>query len=150
MSVTEPEDPDRLAPPSQYPRFSPWMALGATICLLTVPYHVRASEGQETPKIGLASWYSVEACAVNPDPHCPTASGKSLYALIEQRIPYAAMWEVPLGSWCTVQGPAGSSRVVVVDRGPAKRLGRLIDLNPVSFIVVCGSLQQGTCQVEVR
>lgn len=103
---------------------------------------------------GTASWYSwADACRVNPDPACPTASGKSLYDLVNQDRRYAAMWKVPFGTVlrvCRANDPSRCSQVEIWDRGPARRLHRLIDLNPKSFQAVCGFLQQGVCQVMVE
>lgn len=99
---------------------------------------------------GQASYYHTEACRWNPDPRCPTASGESLYSLLQRQVPYAAMWEGRFGSRWRVTGSHGSTEVVLLDRGPAKRLGRLIDLNPESFRAVCGELGRGVCEVTVE
>ena len=98
---------------------------------------------------GVASWYDASCCVSNRDPRCPTASGASLYQLIRDGVPYAAMWDVPLHSQVEVCGRLGCQRVDILDRGPARKLNRLIDLNPDTFEAICGDLAHGVCQVEV-
>ena len=103
-------------------------------------------------KRGLASWYSTEACKVNPDPICPTAAGNSLYELETFQIPYAAMWEVPFGSHWRVKNMANgkSVEVIVLDRGPNKRLkGRVIDLSKQAFMEITHNKRAGLLNVEV-
>ena len=88
------------------------------------------------PQRGLASWYSVESCSVNPDPCCPTASGHSLYDLEAAGSYFAASWQAPLGSQlrvCALEAPTRCVVVEILDRGPAKRLGRAIDLCKACF-----------------
>ncbi len=82
-----------------------------------------------------ASWYSTEACKWNPQDHCPTASGKSLYELEREGVRFAAMWDVPFGTKYHITNRAnGRSTIVVIwDRGPARRLKRVIDLSKRAF-----------------
>lgn len=83
-----------------------------------------------------ASWYSTEACKFNSDPACPTASGKSLYALEAEGALFAASYQFPLGSMVRVTNQGNGKQVVVriEDRGPNKRLkGRLLDLGKHAF-----------------
>jgi rare lipoprotein A (peptidoglycan hydrolase) len=86
---------------------------------------------------GQASFYGKEACKFNPIKSCPTADGSSLYSLEANGIPYAAMWDVPFGTWLRVcnQRTRQCTDVVVKDRGPSKRFvpRRIIDLNRRSF-----------------
>ena len=100
---------------------------------------------------GTASYYGVEACQFNKDPKCPMANGESLYEAIEKGTPYAAMWNMPFGTRvrvCSVR--SGRCTVVVVrDRGPNKRLKRLIDLSRPSFEQICET-KKGICQVNVE
>jgi len=110
---------------------------------------------------GAASWYSTECCRYNPDPRCPTASGTSLYELEQRRVLFAAMWDVPLGSTvrvCRVDSPGHLlsdkrvSRCIearVLDRGPARRLGRLIDLNRRAFAQLADP-REGVIRVTVE
>ena len=100
---------------------------------------------------GTASWYSVEACKVNPDPVCPTASGKSLYELETFGVQYAAMWNVPFGTRFKVTNLANKKTVLVEiwDRGPNKRLGRLIDLSKLAFSQIA-DVKQGIINVKIE
>ena len=101
---------------------------------------------------GTASWYSTESCSFNVNPTCPTASGASLYDLERQGVPYAASWDYPFGTWlrvCRADQPGRCVKVVVLDRGPAKRLGRLIDLNKTSFQQLA-PLTSGLVSVQIE
>lgn len=104
-----------------------------------------------SPTQGIASYYGLEACSVNPDPKCPTASGRSLYELEKEKVPYAAMWGVPIGSRVRVCSVASGdcTGVIILDRGPNKRLGRIIDLNEESFKRLADT-RQGITQVTVE
>ena len=84
---------------------------------------------------GIASWYSTEACKFNPDPKCPTAHGESLYELENQGTLFAAKWDVPFGTRVKVTNRKNGKSVVVsiLDRGPARRLSRSIDLCKEAF-----------------
>ncbi len=84
---------------------------------------------------GKASYYGVEACKYNPDPKCPMANGESLYDVEAKGEKYAAMWNVPFGTKVKVCNERSKlcTECVIKDRGPAPRLGRLIDLSRLSF-----------------
>ena len=86
-------------------------------------------------KEGVISWYSKEACKWNPDPRCPTANGSSLMELERTGVLFAAKWDVGFGSKFQVCNPASGRcvDVVILDRGPARRLGREIDLCKKAF-----------------
>lgn len=89
-------------------------------------------------KTGTASWYSTEACRVweaRGVYNCPTASGKSLYDLEAQGVLYAAAWDLPFNTRVRVTNLANGKSVTVqiLDRGPAKRLNRVIDLSRSGF-----------------
>lgn len=98
-----------------------------------------------------ASWYSTEACQFNPDPRCPTASGRSLYDLEYSEVLFAAMWDVPFGSrWRVTNTDNGRSvQVVILDRGPSRRLNRQIDLSRAAFSRIA-DLKQGLINVNVE
>lgn len=101
---------------------------------------------------GTASWYSSEdACKYNPTKGCPTASGKSIYELEKKGILFAASWSYPLGSKVLVKNKQNSKSVMVLvtDRGPAKRLHRVIDLGKDAYRKIA-SLKTGVINVEVR
>lgn len=44
-----------------------------------------------------------------------------------------ATWQYPMGTWLTVTHRGRSVRVLVTDRGPAKRLHRDLDLSLAAF-----------------
>ena len=100
---------------------------------------------------GKASYYSTEACQWNPHPECPTASGRSLYELEKKKIRFAAIWGLPFGSRVEVTNTANgrSTIVTILDRGPAKRLGRIIDLSKRAFAEIAET-KQGLINVKVR
>lgn len=88
-----------------------------------------------TGRAATASWYSTEQCNFNPDPACPTASGKSLYQLEKDNVDFAASYGFALGSRVKVTNLRNGKSVVVriYDRGPNKRFVREIDLGKKSF-----------------
>lgn len=101
--------------------------------------------------IALASWYSTEACKYNPDSSCPTASGKSLYALEKAGIEYAASWDYPFGTKLEVKNLKNGKKTIVTvfDRGPAKRLGRALDVSKLSAEKL-GFLKEGLARVSIK
>ncbi len=116
-----------------------WFLILATTC-----------DAQEI-KLGTASWYSTEACAVNPHRSCPTASGKSLYALEAEGRMFGAMWDVPFGSVWKVTNIKNNKQVNVeiLDRGPNRRLNRVIDLCKEAFNKIADS-KEGLIEVVAR
>ena len=98
------------------------------------------------------SWYSAEACKFNKVISCPTASGKSLHQLINDEVPYVAMWEIPFGTKIKFTNPKnGLSTVgIVFDRGPARRLRRDADVSPIIFDRLGISRKQGLAQLEIE
>ena len=100
---------------------------------------------------GKASWYSTEACRFNPDPKCPTSNGESLYELERTKQDFAATWKYRMGSRLAVTNIRNGKTVVVrvVDRGPAKRLGRVVDLSKSAFRKI-SSLREGVIKVKVE
>lgn len=94
-----------------------------------------------TALIGIASWYGPELEGN------PTASGEPF----DPQGLTAACWHYPLGTILEVTNPATDKTVVVRvnDRGPAHRLGRLIDLSQASFAEIA-DLDQGLVNVEVK
>ena len=67
------------------------------------------------------------------------------------RLLEAAMWDVPLGTIVEVTNLRNGKSVLVrvTDRGPAKRLHRVIDLTAYAFSQV-SSLRRGLIKVKVR
>ncbi len=87
---------------------------------------------------GEATFYGTEACAHNPSPSCPTASGHSLYQLIKEDVPYAATYKFPQGSLlevCRSDDGKRCVRVRVFDKGPNqdKYPKRILDLREKEF-----------------
>ena len=112
---------------------------------------VAGFSGTGWTETGRVSWYSVEACRWNPAPSCPTASGASLYELEKKGVLFAAMWDVPFGSRWRVCDPDNGKcvEVVILDRGPARRLNRRIDLCREAFSRI-GNLKKGVMSVTVE
>jgi len=103
------------------------------------------------PITGTASWYSTEACKYNPDSKCPTASGESLYALERNNERFAAIYGYPFGTKLKIVNLANNRSVIasVRDRGPNKRLGRVIDLSKSAFSDIADP-GQGLINVTVK
>lgn len=101
--------------------------------------------------VAVASWYSTEACRYNPDSACPTASGRSLYELEKKQIDFAASYHYPLGAVLEVRArDSGRSVIVtVLDRGPAKRLHRAVDLSKSAFRKIADP-KKGITEVEIK
>lgn len=122
--------------------------------LLGLAFFLGLFLGMETARAeeGEASWYSTEACRWNPDPRCPTASGRSLYALERSGILFAASWGYPFGTRlriCRADRPTVCTTVVVLDRGPAKRLHRTVDLCKAAFAAL-DDPRRGTVRVTLE
>ena len=129
-----------------------FLVLGAFVGLETRLWALEPQK-EASWRSGVMSNYSTETCRYNRDPACPTASGVSLYTLIRTQTPYAASYEWPLGTWVTICRETGLPprcvEAVILDRGPAKRLGRLIDVSPDVFQALY-PLSQGLGRVRVR
>lgn len=117
--------------------------------LFTATPRVQAGES----RTGLASWYdSSSACRFNPEPKCPTASGKGLYELEKKGTAFAAMWDVPFGSRLRVTSleTGKSAEVLVLDRGPNRKLrNRIVDLSKKAFKEI-GETNRGLIRVKVE
>lgn len=88
---------------------------------------------------GIASWYGEEyrdRPMANGAPYNPHAMTAASYA-----------W--PLGTVVRVTAGGNSIIVTITDRGPAKKLGRLIDLSPVAFVELA-PLEVGIVRVMVE
>ena len=106
----------------------------------------------EPGECGRASWYSSgDACRYNSDKACPTASGKSLYDLEAGKEYFCASWNYPIKTKLRVTSVKSGKSVVclVYDRGPAKRLGRIVDLSKAAFKKIA-DLKCGTVRVMVE
>lgn len=91
--------------------------------------------------LGIASWYGAELEGRS------TASGEPF----DPEGLTAACWHYPIGTLLEVtNADTGESVVVRVnDRGPAKRLGRLIDLSHASFAEIADP-DRGLLRVRVQ
>jgi rare lipoprotein A len=110
-----------------------------------------AGIAQELVEYGRASWYSSsDACRFNHTKGCPTESGKSLYALELNQPFFFASWKYRMGQKIKVTNVRNgkSVEVICVDRGPAKRLGRVIDLSRQAFQKI-SSLKKGVVEVSI-
>lgn len=118
-------------------------SIAAAFLLYQSPAHAELS--------GVASWYSAECCKYNPVKSCPMANGESLYTVEKQGIDFAASWHYPLNSFVRVTSLENGKTVVVkiTDRGPAKRLHRVIDLSKKSFSQI-SNLKNGIVKVKTE
>lgn len=105
--------------------------------------------------IVVASWFSTESCIYNSDKQCPMANGESLYEAEkkakEGKEHFAAAWDYPFGrkvKVCT-ESKRDCQVFVIKDRGPARRLGRGIDLNKYGFEKLA-PLKKGLIKVTVE
>jgi rare lipoprotein A len=91
--------------------------------------------------IGIASWYGPELEGR------PTANGEPF----DPQAMTAASWHHPFGTMLVVTNPANGKAVIVRvnDRGPNKRLGRLIDLSLAAFSEIADP-DLGLVRVEVQ
>ena len=118
-----------------------WFVQGAqraTSQVLGIGLFLLLSSSTVSADTGKASWYSTEACRVNSTKRCLTADGSSLYALekkAKRGEGFAASYKYPLGTRIKVTNLSNHKSVTlrVHDRGPNKRLGRLVDLDRFSF-----------------
>lgn len=99
------------------------------------------STTRKSTKCGLASWYGDSLSGKL------TASGQRF----DPNGLTAASWTHRFGSRVTVTNPANGRSVTVRinDRGPAKRLGRIIDLSKAAFRSI-SRLQKGLIRVCIR
>lgn len=94
-------------------------------------------------RIGIASWYS----ETDPGINLHTANGE----IFDDRRLTCASWEYPFGTKLRVTSLKNGKTVIVRvnDRGPAKRLGRLIDLTKGAFRKIA-PLERGLIEVKVE
>lgn len=92
---------------------------------------------------GVASWYSENDPAINKH----TANGE----VFDDSKMTCASWEYPFGTRLEVKNLENGKSVIcrVNDRGPSKRLERLIDLSKGSFRKIA-STRRGLIRVSVR
>jgi hypothetical protein len=89
----------------------------------------------------VASWY-----AWSPPAMCWDGGSAKV-------VPRTSLWTahktLPCGTWVEIDGPAGSIRVQVWDRGPYAA-GRDLDLSVPAFVAVAGDMRQGVAAVRWR
>lgn len=92
---------------------------------------------------GTASWYSESDPGIN----LTTANGE----IFDDSQWTCASWDFPFGTWLRVTNLSNEKMVFcrVNDRGPAKRLGRLIDLTKSAFHEIA-PLGAGLVSVKVE
>jgi len=112
------------------------------IILLLLFLFVIASKGETVTMIGLASWYGG-----GEKLNKYTASGE----VFDPEALTCAIWDWPLGAYLRVVNLQNGYSVVVKvnDRGPAKRLHRLIDLSRRAFSEIA-PLKEGVIRVRVE
>ena len=100
-------------------------------------------------QIGYAAWYAREGDTCDPFPHITMANGKEL----NDEAYTCAIWRKKFNTILLVTNLANgaSVKVMVTDRGPAKRLarqGRIIDLSKAAFARIA-DLDTGVIKVKV-
>lgn len=97
----------------------------------------------KTREYGVASWYSESDPFINKH----TANGE----VFDDSKLTCASWHFPFGTYLEVQNLATEKSVIcrVNDRGPSKRLHRLIDLSKAAFGRIA-ELKRGLIEVSVR
>jgi rare lipoprotein A len=93
-------------------------------------------------KLGTASWYSESDAFIN----ARTSNGEIFN---DKRITCAS-WNFPFNTRLKITNLANGRSVIcrVNDRGPAKRLGRIVDLTRSAFVKISG-LNRGLLTVSV-
>lgn len=111
------------------------------ILLILLLIALIANAAPATKRLGVASWY------VDSNDNVWTASG----AVFDPNALTCASYSYPLGTRLRVTDPQSKRSVVVQvnDLGPAKRLGRLIDLTPAAFRRLA-PLKNGLILVDVE
>lgn len=108
-----------------------WALLGAGLLVLLYAVPARAGE-----VCGKASWYGAAH-------HGRTMANGHPF---NQHAMTAAMWDVPLGSKFRVTRGGKSVVVTISDRGPARRLNRVIDLSRAAAAKL-GMIDAGVAKV---
>ena len=123
-----------------------WVLLTSTACLfLSLPEFSAESRLAlpPLPLFGIASWYSESDPGINRN----TANGE----IFDDSQRTCASWNFPFDTLLRVTDLANGKSVVcrVNDRGPSKRLGRLIDLTQAAFREIA-PLETGLISVKVE
>lgn len=112
-------------------------ALGVFGLLLFLPQEGKAAS------VGTAAWYS----ELDPGINLTTANGE----IFDDSKRTCASWHHPFGTYLRVTRLDNGKSILcrVNDRGPAKRLGRLIDLTKAAFQEIA-PLRVGLIRVKVE
>lgn len=133
-----------------------WVTVaGVSILLLLVPATVvsEPSDGRYAFRVPYVSTLNVET--VTPPVPCVASwygGGEPLNEFTASGVPFdaealaVAAWDYPFGTVLEVSGNGRSVRVTVNDRGPARRLGRCLDLTKAAYSVL-DSLDSGLLEV---
>ena len=114
------------------------------ISLLQESFNLPRNEMPKTPvRYGIASWYSETDPGINPH----TANGE----IFDDSKLTCASWDYHFGTLLKVTNPMNGKSVVcrVNDRGPHKRLQRLIDLTQAAFNQIADP-RHGLVRVSVQ
>ena len=121
---------------SEFPSFVPTLQSGRVVVKVIL------SRDEKSIFYGLASWYSETDPAIN----LHTANGE----IFDDTRMTCASWDFPFGTLLKVTNLKNGKSVVcrVNDRGPAKRLGRLIDVTKHAYNTIA-STKSGLTEVSV-
>lgn len=114
----------------------------AFILIMIFLSHLSKAKGETVTMQGLAFWYGG-----GEKLNKYTASGE----VFDPEGLTAASWDHPLGTYLKVTNLVSGYEVIVKinDRGPARRLGRLIDLSRRAFSEIA-PLKEGLIKVKVE
>jgi rare lipoprotein A len=114
--------------------------------ILSMLFAFQQADAKASCRSGKSSFYGVNGRKEHLNKR--TANGASASNL--GRVRTAASWIYPLGSFVNVLYGGRSIRVKITDRGPAKRLGRIIDLSyGAAKALGAGFINQGVSKVQV-
>jgi rare lipoprotein A len=113
-----------------------------TVMQVPIAETVKVIEKVLPVKLGTASWYSQTDPYINPR----TANNE----IFDDTQMTCASWNYPFKTRLKITNLANGKSVIVVvnDRGPAKRLGRIVDLTRSAFARI-SSLNKGLVTVSV-
>ena len=116
------------------------------LMLLVIPQGTPLNAALDVPwnlAFGTASWYSESDAGIN----LQTASGE----IFDDTRSTCASWDFPFGTRLEVTNLRNGRSVIcrVNDRGPAKKLGRLIDLTKGAFQQIA-PLRSGLIHVQIK
>lgn len=97
----------------------------------------------QAEEIGLCSWYSENDPGINKY----TANGE----VFNDEAMICAKWDIPFGTWLKITNIANGKFVLVkcTDRGPARRLNRIVDLSKGAFAKIA-DLKLGLITVKLE